>query len=223
MWKPDILKFVDKNNSISCVTFTVQQILSCTLVCRDNEVIIQRNSSTLMICQNDEWLLLSTNIQLQSSDFPIRNLQLDSTQDRILLAWEPPLAEEEILSYNVACSNSDFPQLMLSLVVGSDKTLAEIPVLLTTSQASYRCCVIAVVQESSGLQFLSETCTSITHSVTNGQPTASVFTREISCNTFSSLDWSLVGVTAVSLIVVGILIAIIVSILLFVRKSRRKK
>lgn len=115
----------------------------------------------LQLCMDDQWLTVSSSLQVDTDELSPTNLQLTSISEGLLLSWERPHTESGITSYDVACSTlvqSSSGEHLTSISVTVDGGTTSTVVSVLTTPASYNCCVTANTEGSGGVTFSSETC-----------------------------------------------------------------
>ncbi len=178
-------------------------------------MILHGETPTVLICLDDEWLTLNNNLQISNNDFPVRDLLLVSNQDGILISWQPPLLTEgQIAGFVVTCSINESVSLVIT--VSGRTTSTMLPVLSIPTPASYRCCVTAQIPGSLGFHFATEICSSVNTSTVIVSPTTS-------SSPLSSLETSLIGITALCFLIAGIVVAIVVITVILKRRTTREE
>ncbi len=135
---------------------------SLSIVCRDGELNDgSTGAAVLQVCLEDEWLTLENSPLVANGNFPVTNLQLGQSGNEVELAWEPPLDNEAIISYNVECSTTTAAGVRLASslsVAGGDPPFSVSLPLPAPEASMYRCCVTTIVQGTAGVRIASETC-----------------------------------------------------------------
>ena len=121
------------------------------------------NTATWQVCMKDEWLDFIYALQIPAIQLAPRNVQITTNKDGILLTWEPPLTDDNIMSYEVACVEQLLHVGHVSIIL-DDKILSAtllvkmIPSGVTTN---YQCCVKAYMNRFDGLKFTTESCLTV--------------------------------------------------------------
>ena len=121
------------------------------------------NTATWQVCMKDEWLDVISPLHVQAIQLAPRNVQITTNKDGFLLTWEPPLTDDNIMSYEVACVEQSLHVGHVSIIL-DDKILSAtllfkmIPSGVTTD---YQCCVKAYMKRFNGLKFTTESCLSV--------------------------------------------------------------